>query len=167
MTFDAVQFLAGLCEAGTPDRFDPDALGDLPDPGLDPVADDARRGHRRELAGIVREARRQGDRDRAADALEGFRERAGIMQFDGGLTRHEAERQALGDVLARLRRASVAADIRPDPLAGLVNPGWTARAWRDRLRQLADRCATVRPDLAAVHRERANRIDEILAIRGG
>jgi hypothetical protein len=35
---------------------------------------------------------------------------------------------------------------------GYVNPGWTGRTWADRLRQLADRCEALRPDLAAQYR---------------
>jgi len=35
---------------------------------------------------------------------------------------------------------------------GYVNPGWTAESWRDRLHQLADRCETLRPELAAQYR---------------
>jgi hypothetical protein len=128
---------------------------------------------RRELADIIRESRRGGDPNRAADALEQFRERASIMQFDAGLDRHEAERCALADVLPGLRRVSVEADpmpgesAEPDPLAGLVNPGWTPTGWRDRLRQLADACEAVRPDLAGEHRANANRIDAVLGRASG
>lgn len=35
---------------------------------------------------------------------------------------------------------------------GYVNPGWTPRLWAFRLRELADRCAALRPDLAAQYR---------------
>jgi hypothetical protein len=38
------------------------------------------------------------------DLCETFAERAAIMQFEGGLSREEAEKQALGEVLQRLRR---------------------------------------------------------------
>ena len=115
---------------------------------------------RRELAGILREARRDGDGDRATDALEAYRERASIMQFDGGLDRLESERCALADVLPRLR------PMRPAPvhhaghagrLAG-VPDGWGAAAWIARLRQLADTCQAVRPDLACEHRAEADRL---------
>ena len=37
-----------------------------------------------------------------ADQAEAFEERAGIMEFDGGLPRAEAERLALQDVLGNL-----------------------------------------------------------------
>jgi hypothetical protein len=36
--------------------------------------------------------------------------------------------------------------------SGCVNPGWTAQAWADRLCQLADRCETLHPELAAQYR---------------
>lgn len=35
---------------------------------------------------------------------------------------------------------------------GYVNPGWTAQAWASRLRQLADRCEAIRPEVAAQYR---------------
>jgi hypothetical protein len=36
--------------------------------------------------------------------------------------------------------------------SGYVNPGWTPTAWADRLRQLADRCEALRPNLAGQYR---------------
>lgn len=156
MTFDSVGFLAGLYATPAVPRFDPDDDG-----GPDavtvamPTSPD-----RAALAGFIREARRAGDRDRATDALEAYRERVGIMQFDGERRRRDAEASAAADVLAGLR-AEPAADAEPDPLAGLVNPGWTPRGWRDRLRQIADACQAVRPDLAAEHRTNADRINAI------
>lgn len=41
---------------------------------------------------------------------------------------------------------------------GLVNPGWTAEDWRDRLIQLADRCEAIRADLAIDYRRWAANI---------
>ena len=42
---------------------------------------------------------------------------------------------------------------------GYVNPGWSARGWRDRLLQMAGRCEAVNPGLAASYREWASNID--------
>ncbi len=42
--------------------------------------------------------------------------------------------------------------------SGYVNPGWTPRAWADRLRQLADRCQATRPDLAVTYRAWAKNV---------
>jgi len=101
---DAVAFLSGLFGGDAEPEFDPDR-DDLPDAGSAAVivVEQSRRALRHELAEIVRNARRQGDLQAAADALEVFNHRAGVMQFDGGLDRHESERQALLDVLPRLR----------------------------------------------------------------
>jgi len=65
-------------------------------------SEQARLHLRQRLAGIVRTARRQGDRGRVVDALETFNHRAAVMQFDAGLIRHEAERLALLDALPHL-----------------------------------------------------------------
>jgi len=43
--------------------------------------------------------------------------------------------------------------------SGYVNPGWSATAWAARLRQLADRCAAVRPELAATYRQWAANVE--------
>lgn len=43
---------------------------------------------------------------------------------------------------------------------GYVNPGWTARAWANRLRQLADRCEAIRPEVAAQYRTWATNVSE-------
>jgi len=42
---------------------------------------------------------------------------------------------------------------------GLVNPGWTPRAWRERLLYLAGRCERDHTDLAATYRTWAANID--------
>jgi hypothetical protein len=36
--------------------------------------------------------------------------------------------------------------------SGYVNPGWTPASWAERLRQLADRCEALRPELATQYR---------------
>ena len=41
-----------------------------------------------------------------ADQAEAFEERAGIMEYDGGLPRAKAERLALQDVLGNLRSSA-------------------------------------------------------------
>jgi hypothetical protein len=43
--------------------------------------------------------------------------------------------------------------------SGYVNPGWTAQAWTDRLRQLADRCQPLGPALAAQYRTWAANVE--------
>lgn len=45
----------------------------------------------------------------------------------------------------------------PDPE---IPPGWTRPAWITRLRQLANSCAVVRPDLAVKHRAEADRLSQ-------
>ena len=42
--------------------------------------------------------------------------------------------------------------------SGYVNPGWRPAAWRDRLRELANRCEPLHPDLAASYRRWADNI---------
>jgi len=39
-----------------------------------------------------------------------------------------------------------------------VNAGWAPKAWAARLRQLADRCEALRPDLAATYRSWAAKV---------
>jgi hypothetical protein len=43
--------------------------------------------------------------------------------------------------------------------SGYVNPGWTPTAWAARLRQLADRCEALRPELAATYRRWAANVE--------
>ena len=42
--------------------------------------------------------------------------------------------------------------------AGYVNPGWTRRAWANRLVYLAERCQAARPELAAQYRTWAAKV---------
>ncbi len=43
---------------------------------------------------------------------------------------------------------------------GYVNPGWSPWAWAARLRQLAERCAALRPELAAAYRRWAANVEK-------
>ncbi len=51
-------------------------------------------------------------------------------------------------------------------LAGLVNDGWSAGRWIERLEYLAGLCESLNPKLAAAHRQRSASIREALAVEG-
>lgn len=44
--------------------------------------------------------------------------------------------------------------------SGYINPGWSPADWAARLRQLANRCEAVRPELAATYRRWAANIEK-------
>lgn len=62
------------------------------------------RNPRQRLADLMHAARRAVDTDRAQRVREAWRERAAIIEFDGGISRGRAEALALSDVLASLAR---------------------------------------------------------------
>lgn len=53
-------------------------------------------------------------------------------------------------------------DIGSSEFPDLVPAGWGAGRWCDRLRQLADACEVVRPDLAAKHHADADRLEQVI-----
>ena len=71
-------------------------------------------------------------------------------------------------VLAALAGGGVSRPAAPEPPhelslaerveSGYVNPGWTPKAWANRLCQLADRCAALRPELGATYRTWAKNV---------
>lgn len=54
---------------------------------------------RQHLAELIRDARRNGDHDRALNLREAWQERAGIMEHDGEQTRTQAEAHAVADTI--------------------------------------------------------------------
>lgn len=69
-----------------------------------------------DLVGLIR-----AHRDKLLVLVERFNERSAIMQYDGGLSRAEAERLALADLMGSLDRADDPAG-EPEPLPLVV--GW-------------------------------------------
>jgi hypothetical protein len=92
----------------------PDLLRLLSEPSRDPAPDpltaikarwsgstlQAVRMPRERLADLLRETRRQGNRKRAEDLRERWRERAAIMEYDGRMARPQAEALAAVDTMS-------------------------------------------------------------------
>jgi hypothetical protein len=101
MGYDAASFLAGLyADDGPAEAVDRASL-------------------RRELAGLIRAARRAGDRFRAVAIRETFNERAAIREYDGRQSRHVAEAGAASETLA----AWDLAEPEPEPAQTLFGNG--------------------------------------------
>lgn len=82
-----------------------------------------------------------------ADVAERWAERASIMEYDGGLRRDVAEREAALDVLRRCK------------VEGLIPAGWLPESWTHELRRRADIIAD--PVRAEQFRSAADRIEQV------